>query len=340
MYKILSLIWFWFVGLGNRGVTTTSDFPVGLVADSYDYYWENYDNLPKTWPQVYQEKRTNRRYEKSTSAVGTGLLIEKPEGQKGQHKAPTEGFTVYGSVKAWMKIEEITKELHDDHQKLKEFMKSQMPQWTQDVVETQETFYANVFNYGGYTAGHAVFNATVAGNVLDDPSGDVVYDSESLIGTAHVNKAGTSYDNALGALNISKTNLQTAWNRMTITNNRREDDTKMSIRPANILCSPALKFTLDELLKSQDDPTTSNRAVNVMHKLVNPIYWQYLTDADQWTLLAANKLGLKALIRENPEFDMWEDKEAKTFFMSIWSRFGLMIDNYRGIVSANYATAT
>jgi len=337
--NILRLIFKLLVSLGNAGITSTSDFPDAVKAEAYDMYWENYENLEKTWPQVFEEERTNLIWGKSTSAVGTGLLVEKPEGQKGQHKAPTQGYEVNWSVKAWMKIIEVTKELHDDDQKLKDFIKSQMPQWSQDVVETQETFFANVINYGGYTAGHSVFNATVAGNVLNDSTGDVIYDSESLIGTAHVNKAGTSYDNALGALDISKGNLQTAWDRMTITNNRREDGTKMRVRPKNVLCNDALKWTLDELLDSQDDPTTSNRATNVMHKLVKPIYWQYLTDSDQWTLLADKKFGLKAMIRENPEFDKWEDKEAKTHFMSIFSRFGVQVYNYRGIVSANYATS-
>ena len=320
--------------------TTTSDFPEALKAESYKWYWENYDPLPKVYPEIFEVRPTSKLYEKSTSAVGTGLLVRKAENEAGRVKAPTEGFNVYGSVPGWMKIESITKELHDDVQKLSNFLKSQMPQWTKDCVETAETFYAGVFNYGGYTAGHhGTFDASVPGNVLTDSTGDVIYDSESLIGTAHVNKAGTSYSNGLGALNITKANLQTAWNRMAVTNNRREDDTKVAIRPSKLLASPALKFTIDELIKSPDDPTTSNRAINVMRDLVQPIYWHYLTDADQWTLLATNKLGLVALWRENPEFDMWEDKPSKGYFMSIWMRFGVMIENYRGVVSANYATA-
>ena len=324
------------------GATTTlSGFPEALKKDSYKWYWESSDPLPKVYSEVFEVRKSNALYEKSTSAVGTGLLIEKPENKAMEEKSPIEGYTVYGRNIAWGKIEHISKELHDDTQKLAKFLESQMPMWSKDAVETMETFYANVFNYGGYTAGHSMFNASISG-VLDDPSGDKIYDSVPLItptGTNHIPKSGgTGYYNGLGALNITKDNLQTAWNLFTVTNNRKEDGSRMSIAPDILLASPALKFTIDELINSPDDPTTPNRAINVLKNIVRPVYWHYLTDADQWTLVKA-KFGLVALMRENPEFDMWEVKETKNYKMSIFMRFGLMIENWRGVVSANYATS-
>lgn len=320
--------------------TTVSGFPELLKKDSYDWYWENYDELPKVFPQIFEVKKSNALYEKSTSAVGTGLLVEKPENAPMEEKSPIEGYTVYGRNIAWGKIEHISKELHDDSQKLANFLKSQMPMWSKDAVQTMETFYANVFNYGGYTAGHSMFNASIA-NVIDDTSGDKIYDSKPLFAPTavyHTSKAGSNYYNGLGALSISKTNLQAAWTRFTVTNAKKEDDSKMAIAPSMLLASPALKFTVDTLLQSPDDPTTTNRAINVLKDIVKPVYWHYLTDADQWTLLKP-KFGLIALQRETPDFDMWEVKETKNYKMSIYMRFGLMITNWRGVISANYATS-
>lgn len=320
--------------------TTLSGFPAGLAVDGYKWYWEEYDKLDKVYPKVFTVTPCKTLYTKSTSGIGTGLLVEKPEGQKHAKKSPVEGYTVYGRNFAWSKQVGITKELHDDFQKLGNFLKSMMPQWAEDAVETMETFYANIFNYGGYTAGHSYFNATIPG-IIDDPSGNFLYDSKPLFnlsGNARASKGGGTYYNGL-ALAASKSNLQTAWNLMSVTNNRREDDTRIRIQPKYFLASPSLKFTVDELIKSPDDPTTANRAINVMRDLVEPVYWHYLDSATQWTLIASNVKGLKALMRVNPEFDMWEDKETKGYFMSIFMRFGVEITNWRGLVSSNFSTA-
>jgi hypothetical protein len=316
------------------------DFPEALKKDAYKWFWSEYDKLPTVYPQVFKVEKSDSAWDKATSGVGTALLEEKEEFQDLVIKTPTEGYIAYGKVRSWGKAVPISRELQDDFKKLSNFMKSMMPQWTQDCVETKETFYANVFNYGGYTAGHDIFNASIP-NVLTDPSGDYIYDSSPLFapsGTYHTSKGGGTYYNGLGASSFSLANLKTAWLRMTTYNNRREDDTIMSIMPDTILANPAMKFDIDQVLNSSDDPTTTNRAINVVKGLVKPLYWQYLTDTDQWTL-AKLKFGLTALERTNPEFDMWEDKLSKTLYLSIFTRFGHMITDWRGLVSANYATA-
>jgi len=316
------------------------DFPEGLKKDSYKWFWEEYDKLEPVYQQVFNVKKSDSAWEKETSGVGTGLLEEKGEFEDLAEKTPTEGYICYGKNRSWGKKETISKELYEDHQKLANFLKSQMPQWAQDAVETMETFYANIINLGGYTAGHDIFNASIP-NVLSDPSGDYIYDSKPLFaasGNDRSSKGGGTYYNGLGALNFSLANLQTAWLRMTVYNNRKEDDTKMRIMPDIILAHPAMKFSIDQVLNSPDDPTSTNRAINVVKGLVKPVYWHYLDDTDQWTLAKA-KFGLNALMRENPEFDMWEDKDSKTFKLSIFTRFGHLINNWRGLVSANYATS-
>jgi len=319
--------------------TTTSSFPELLKKDAYKWFWESYDVLPKVHPMIFKERMVETLYERSTSAVGTGLLIEKGETEAIEERSPIEGFVTLGKVRSWGKRESVSKELHDDPTKLANFMKSQMPQWAKDVVETQETFYADVFNKGGLTAGHAIFNNSIP-NVLDDSTGNLIYDSKPLFnlsGNDRSSKGGGTYYNGLG-LSFSKTNLITAYNLMSVTNNRKEDDTKMAMSPNAIIANPSLKFDIDEVLNSPDDPSTANRAINTVASLVKPIYWHYLTDTDQWTL-ARLQFGLEALKRMNPEFDMWEDKETKNYQMSVFTRFGVMVNNWRGLVSSNFSTS-
>jgi hypothetical protein len=321
--------------------TTESLFPEALRKDSYDWYWESYDEQPKKYTEVFTVKKTTALYEKSTSAIGTGKREEKTSTGKIKEKAPIEGFITYGKIRAFAKMETITREVAEDTQKLSNFLKSQMSQWAIDAEETIEDFCAGVFNYGGHTAGHDVFNNTIAG-VIDPGTGSMLYDGKALFaanGTYHTSKGNTNYYNGLGALNISITNLQTAYNRMSVYNNRKEDDSIMRNVPNILLCSPALKFTVDEILKSQDKPDTANRAINVMNNLVQPVYWDYLTDADQWQLVNTKMGGFVLYMRENPEFDLWEDKETKLYKMSIYMRYGIMVKNWRQVVAANYATS-
>ena len=70
---------------------TRSDMPVGMIAESYEYYWERYDKLDPMYRRVFKVQNTTKAYEKSTSAVGTGLLIQKSENADIQLKTPIEG---------------------------------------------------------------------------------------------------------------------------------------------------------------------------------------------------------------------------------------------------------
>ena len=47
-------------------MTETSGFPEALKADSYKWYWESYDALPKVYPEVFEIKTTEKLDEKST----------------------------------------------------------------------------------------------------------------------------------------------------------------------------------------------------------------------------------------------------------------------------------
>jgi hypothetical protein len=125
---------------------------------------------------------------------------------------------------------------------------------------------------------------------------------------------------------------------MTITNAKGEDGGKIVNVPKFIIASPAMKFTIDEILKSTEDPTTSNRATNVLRDIVTPIYWHYLTDTNQWTLYNPDVESLIALQRTNPEFEMWYEHLSKTHFMSIEQRYGFMFKNFRPLVSSNFST--
>jgi len=321
--------------------TTVTDFPEAMKADSYEMFWERYDSLPKVFDRIYNVKKTDRLYDKSTSAVGSGLLEEKTETGNLAEKKPIQGFTVFSKVREWGKIMSISRSIKDDTMKLGNFLKDQMPTIGTEVNETMETFYALPFNKGFLLAGHTVFNGSVDGLTdAQDPSGDKLYDSTVLFNLANnlrASKGGGQYYNG-HARPFSISNLKFVYTHMTVNNNRKENDTLMRMVPDQIIASPNLKFDIDPVLSSQGDPSTSNRSDNPVQNLVDKIYWDYLDDTNQWSLMKVKTDMVEALIRQEPEFDIFEDKKSKGWFLSVYLRFGFSWKNWRVITSSNGTT--
>jgi len=312
-----------------------------IKAETYGYSWEAYQSYDSMYDQIYHIQKSNKAYEKDTTAIGSGPLHQKPEGGDIREVDPAEGWTVYGRNWEWAKMVKVTKEIAEDAIRLKNFLKSMVPDWTNDVEETKEEFFANAFNYGGYTAGHEMFDASIPGGALDDPSGDLIYDSKPLFtleGNERTTKGGGTYYNAI-AESFSKSALQDAYTLATLTNAVKENDTKRRQVVDTVYASPALMWDIREILDSPDAPETANRAKNTAYQLVKYIENPYLTNTTQWTLLKAKDKGLIALMREIPEFDMWEDKKKKCYMMSVYTRFGIMVKDWRKMVSSNASTS-
>jgi len=315
-----------------------SDF-TALLEKGHDWFWESYDMLPKMYPEIFRVDTTKQAYIETTSGVGVGRLYEKGEFEDITSASPIEGYTIVARNREWAVDIPISKELQDDVTKLGNFMRSMMPQLSEAVVDTKEEFYAKFFNKGGYTAGNAVFNGTIVG-VKSDDSGDLAYDSKpffNLSGNNRSSKGGGTYYNG-EANDFSKANLQSAYTLMTSTNNRRENDTRCRIVPDIVLAKDDMYFSIKEVLDSPENPTTSMRSTNVAYRLLNQKTWQYLDDTDAWFLGKAKK-GLVALERKAPEFDIWEDKKKKAMFLSVYTRFGGYVENWRYWYGSNFSTS-
>lgn len=321
-----------------------NEFTNLMQQDMYAYYLERYDTFSPVYKQIFDVRTSKAAFEKTTTAIGMGRLTRRPEGQAIPFSSPLEGYTVLISARTYSDGLKLSMEFEEDtpKEKLADAIRDIARTWADTVIATKEEIAAQIFNYGGLTAGHEIFNNSVAGEV--DPTGNLCYDGKPFFNLSGNNRPAkahsTTYYNGL-SLALTADNLQTAYNLMTATNNRNERGEIISIYPDVLLIPPQLKFTAKSILESDLLITGANSTMpnrNVVAGLVTPIEWQYLTDPDAW-FLGVKKKGIVFYERREPVVDFYQDEETRAYMATVDLRFGVGVENWRYWVGSNFATS-
>lgn len=307
----------------------------------YKWFFEAYDQVPTVHDKIFAMETSTSAFEQSTTGIGMGELDETPEGNDVNEGSPLEGFTVIGKNRSFRKSVSLTEEFSEDTppEKIANFLQKLANSWGDGVVRSKEKTAVKFFNYGGYTAGHDIFNNTITG-VVDDPTGDLCYDGKpffNLSNNTRSSKGGGTYYNGL-ALALSSANLQTAYNLMTNTNNRNERDEVVAIKPNVLLIPPSLRFTARTILESDKIVGSSNNDINVTQNIVEPIEWQYLTDTDAW-FLGVKQKGVVWQGRKEPVIDFYQNDVNNKYVAKISARWGVRMENWRYWVGSNFSTS-
>lgn len=317
-----------------------SGFPELMQKTMYDYFDEaiEYEQLEVVYPKLFEVKTITGGYVKKTNMLGMGQLTQVQEGDDIPLHNPLEGWSPVHRVEEFKDSFELSKNVVDDatEEKIADILQDLARGWAQGVVNTKESFAAKFFNYGGYTAGHSVFNGTITG-VIDDPSGDLCYDGKpffNLTGNTRTAKNGSTYYNGIAANNFSAANIQTAYNLMAVSNAYDEKGEKITLKPDIVLFNPALHFTVKAVLENTD---TAN-GKSVVQGLVQPVEWSYLTDNDAWFLGKA-KRGLKWYERQAPIIKFYQNPKNDNYYVTIGVRFGAGVDNWRFWQGNNFSTS-
>jgi hypothetical protein len=321
-----------------------NDFTEALKKEGYKWYWSAYDEIPTTYQSLFAEEDIDAAYTKETSAVGLNDLVEKPESEPIKTDAPHEGYPIIGKVRTFASKVVWSMELYDDAQVANLFQKT-VQSWGDAVPRTKDRWYSGFFNYGAYTAGHAIFNNTIP-DVVIDTSGNLCYDGKPFFtatGNERSSIAGGTYYNASASLDLDATNLQTVYAHMTQTNNRDEKDDEIILEPDTLLVPPALKFKAEELLQYNNQFTTGfllnvTKPANFLKGKINVVVWPRLTDTDCWILGCAKK-GIVALNRMSEQIDFYRDNETKAYVATIVVRFGGYVRNWRYWYGCNLPTS-
>lgn len=318
-----------------------SQFAKLMLRDLYAWAFETYDKVEPVHTKLFRVENSSGAFEQSTTGVGMGQLSERSEGNQIIESNPLEGYTVYGKNRTFSDSFSLTAEFVEDtpKEKIANIMQNIASTWGEGVINSKESFAAKFFIYGGFLAGNDVFNNSITG-VVTDPTGDLGYDGKpffALSGNNHPAKNGSTYYNGL-ALALSSTNLQTAYNLMTVTNNRNERGEIVSIQPNVLVIPPSLRFTAKTILESEHIVGSGNNDVNVTQNILQPIEWQYLTDTDAWFIGKAQK-GLVWQERKPFVIDFYQNETNKKYYATIDARWGARMDNWRYWVGSNFSTS-
>lgn len=320
-----------------------NDFTEAIRKQGYAWYWENYDEIPTTYQEIFAEEDMSGAYVQETSAVGLNDLKEKPESEPLQEDTPMEGYPIYGKCRTFGSKVSWSMELYEDSQVEGLFQKT-VQSWARSVPRTKDRWYSNFFNYGGYTAGNDIFNNSIP-DIVTDPSGNLIYDSKPLFnlsGNTRKSKKGGTYYNGF-ALDLDASNLLHVYKHMTQTNNRDEKDDEIILEPDTLLVPSSLKFTAQELLQYENQFTTNflmevSKPLNLLKGKLDIIVWPRLSDSDAWFLLC-RKQGLKAMNRMSDQIDFYRDPDTKAYIATIVVRWGGYANNWRFLTGSNFATS-
>jgi len=319
-----------------------ANFVKGMVNDAYDYAMESYSEKPLVFSDIYDTETSEGAYEQYTTVVGPGKLNRTAEGVTLPRVETTEGFTVYCANFKYPVELAITNEAIDDNRKIKSFLKT----WAQGLGEaariTQEDEHADIFNYGGFTAGHATFNNDIAGGVLSTGYGSTAYDSVCAFNTSdntRTAKSGLTYYNGVLTLQLDATNIQKLFNLLTVTNAFDEAGKRIEIMPDTLLCQYGSDnwFAARRLIESPASVDGAHAGiVNLWKSQLRVIGWSALSDSDAY-FIGCSKKGLKSLARLPLSIDYYEDKGNDGQVVRAKTRFGRCFNNFRFWVGANFS---
>ena len=308
-----------------------------MKKDAYKYFWEAYTEKTTVYDTLFDIVPSNAAYEKFTSAIGMGDLLEKPESEDLSADTPMEGYTVICKNRTFGRLARFSKESVEDAQKTGNLIQQTVGSWGKSYLRTKEKFYAKFFNKGAMTAGDDIFDNTISG-VVTDPSGKKIYDGKPFFSTSHADKVGNTYSNYSSSNSLTSANLQTVYTTFTSTNNRDERGNIIELTPDTLLIPPALNFTARVILETQAIPGSADNDINVLTNILNPKVWPYLDDSDGWFVGTA-KEGLLATERQDPAIDTWQDETNLDFFVSINCRYGGCITNWRHWYANNISSS-
>ena len=321
-----------------------AEFVEGMKKDMYDYFIDNqkYEDEKLMFPELFQVDNATGAYEKHTTVIGAGNLIEKPEGEQISYTRVGEGFTVQSTWKTYGAGLDFTKENVEDftESKLSNLVSDMAATWLTGYNQGKESRAATVFNEGGVTTGHEIFNGTVGGS--SDSTGLLCFDGLPFINRSGNNRplapGGTaSYYNGI-ASGLTEANLQTAYDLATLTNAVNSRAQKVVLEPDVLLVHPSLRWTAKVLLETEYVVGEANNDINTVNKMLKLMVWRFLDTSTMWGLGTAKK-GIKFWEREPLMFDFYRDEKTKGYKADVTARYGVEMNDWRYWVGSNVPTS-
>lgn len=227
-----------------------------------------YNEAPEMWTQFFNAESSDRAYEDHFSWAGFEPFQPYKELEDIELRDAKPGYTVRYVHRKWGLGYKLSQELVDDN--LYTGVIDQFPAHLARAARaTKETVAASIFNLG--------FSST-------QPGGD----AKALFATDHPlygSASGTTSNTFGSARALSHSALKDAIIQMKRT---VADDNIFSPQTPEILLVPdALYFDALEIVGTEKVPYSADNTTNVLRDAnLRVVSWSYLTDEDNWFLLA------------------------------------------------------
>lgn len=320
-----------------------NDFIEALKADNYKWFIEKYEEHDPIFSRIAEEASTTFAYVQETSATGGGRLDEKLPGHGYVLQNITEAWTPIIRVKEFGNIIPIEGSTMEDIKgKAGDVLKKWVQEWGTAARQEQEYQVADLFSYGGLTAGrHATFDNSDPQGAWSDPSGDGVYDGTAaspmpffnLSGNERTAKNGDTYFNMRSTLTLNGAGIENLYELIAETNSFKDNGQKCVIFPDLLMVgTPTQEFAARRILESTQTAGNANNDKNVIKNLLNIVRNPFLSaefKAAGAFVVGKAKSGVKIYSRIKPEFEFWDDKDDNTFKTRIRLRMGSGVTNWR-----------
>ncbi len=230
---------------------------------------DNVRKLAPIYEKLFRKQSTKKKFERVVTVAPYGDVPQKPEGEEYATDLILQAYTKDITPLEWGLMAEITETAEEDD--LEDILSQHAKFLIFSMQQVAEKQAAAVFNLGFSTQTTA--------------------DGVALYSTAHtLKRGGTAKNTASSAADLSTTSLAQAFIDL-------DTDTKLEsgqlVGPAKgyyLLVAPANRFNASIIVKSVQDPTSANNAINPLNDLdITVVVDPFLTDTDAWFLVPKSK---------------------------------------------------
>lgn len=252
-----------------------------IFFDYFKRYPDEYNkitNVQDMWDTQYMDEG---------GLSGFGTVPEKNEGTGITYDDPIQGYDKRYTAVTYALGFRVTREMWEDDRYNK--MKKMPKALGTSMRHTIELDAANIYN--------RAFNTDYTG-----PDGSV------LCATSHALTGGGTEQNRLTTdADLSETSFEQALIDIAATTDDR--GLVLALKPRKLLVTPNNWVVASKLLKSTQEFSSGNNAINPFNGIVEMVVNHYLTDTDAWWLLCDDHL-VNFFFRKRPDFE--QDNEFDT----------------------------
>lgn len=273
-----------------------------------------YPQIPTQWSGVFDKKKSNMAYERTSSMRYMATAAIKPEGEAMDFDNSAGERYVYTAKNLSIALGyAITREAIEDNLYKTEWNPNNLG-LMDAFARTKETFGADILNNA------TTFNPQIGG------------DGQSLCSTAHPVDGGTSANRPSTDLNLNEGAIESGL--IQIRNFRDNANQRMLARGRKLLVPKQLMYTADRLTKTELRPGTANNDLNaVLNTRGLPEGYEvldYLTSSFAW-YIKTDKAGLIYLERTPYDTDMNVESTTQNLLVTGFERYCFSYNDWRAI---------